>query len=44
MLKKGTGYSKDCLVCLMLVCRLGKKYFIENRLVLLVSGKDFQPK
>ncbi len=30
MLKKGTGYSKACLVCLMLVCRLGKKDFIEN--------------
>ena len=28
MFKKGTGYSKACLVCLMLVCRLGKKYFI----------------
>ncbi len=25
MFKKGTGYSKACLVCLMLVCRLGKK-------------------
>ena len=31
MFKKGTGYSKACLVCLMLVCRLGKKDFIENR-------------
>ncbi len=28
MFKKGTGYSKACLVWLMLVCRLGKKYFI----------------
>ena len=32
MFKKGTGYSKACLVCLKLVCRLRKKYFIENRL------------
>ena len=31
MFKKGTGYSKACLVMLMLVGRLGKKYFIENR-------------
>ena len=31
MFKKGTGYSKACLVALMLVCSLGKKYFIENR-------------
>ena len=31
MFKKGTGYSKACLVSLMLVFRLGKKYFIENR-------------
>ena len=31
MFKKGTGYSKACLGCLMLVCRLEKKYFIENR-------------
>ena len=30
MFKKGTGFSKDCLVFLMLVCRLGKKDFIEN--------------
>ena len=30
MLKKGTGYAKACLVWLMLVCRLGKKDFIEN--------------
>ena len=30
MFKKGTGFSKDCLVLLMLVCRLGKKDFIEN--------------
>ncbi len=30
MFKKGTGYSKACLVWLMLVLRLGKKYFIEN--------------
>ncbi len=30
MFKKGTGYSKACLVCLMLVLRLGKKDFIEN--------------
>ena len=44
MFKKGTGYSKACLVWLMLVCRLGKKDFIEKLLVLLVSGKDFQPK
>ncbi len=28
MFKKVTGYSKACLVWLMLVCRLGKKYFI----------------
>ncbi len=26
MFKKGTGYLKACLVLLMLVCRLGKKY------------------
>ena len=44
MFKKGTGYSKTCLVCLMLACRLGKKYFIENRLLLLVSSKDFELK
>ena len=44
MFKKGTGYSKACLVWLMLVCRLGKKYFIEKSLVLLVSSKDFEPK
>ena len=31
MFKKGTGFSKACLVCFMLVCRLGKKDFIENR-------------
>ncbi len=31
MFKKGTGYSMAFLVRLMLVCRLGKKYFIENR-------------
>ncbi len=31
MFKKGTGYSKACLVFLMFVCRLEKKYFIENR-------------
>ena len=31
MFKKGTGYSKACLVWLMLVCILGKKYFVENR-------------
>ena len=31
MFKKGTGYSNAYLVCLMLVDRLGKKYFIENR-------------
>ncbi len=31
MFKKGTGYSKAHLVCLMLVCSLGKKDFIENR-------------
>ncbi len=31
MFKNGTGYSKACLVLLMLVYRLGKKYFIENR-------------
>ena len=30
MFKKGIGYSKACLVWLMLVCRLGKKDFIEN--------------
>ncbi len=30
MFKKGTGYSKVCLVWLMLVLRLGKKDFIEN--------------
>ncbi len=30
MFKKGTGYSKACLVWLMLVLRLGKKDFIEN--------------
>ncbi len=30
MFKKGTGYSKAGLVLLMLVCRLGEKYFIEN--------------
>ncbi len=30
MFKKGTGYSKACLVWLMLVRRLGKKDFIEN--------------
>ena len=30
MFKKGTGYSKACLVWLMFVCRLGKKDFIEN--------------
>ena len=45
MFKKGTGYSKACLVCLMLVCRLGKKYiFYRKSLVLLVSSKDFEPK
>ena len=32
MFKKGPGYSKACLVFLKLVCRLGKKDFIENRL------------
>ncbi len=31
MFKKGTGYSNAYLVLMMLVCRLGKKYFIENR-------------
>ncbi len=31
MFKKRTGYSKACLVWLMLVLRLGKKDFIENR-------------
>ena len=31
MFKKGTGYSKACLVSFRLVCRLGKKDFIENR-------------
>ncbi len=31
MFKKGTGYSKAFLILLMLVCILGKKYFIENR-------------
>ena len=30
MFKKGTGYSKACLVWLMLDLRLGKKDFIEN--------------
>ncbi len=30
MFNKGTGYSKACLVWLMLVCRLGKEDFIEN--------------
>ena len=30
MFKKGTCYSKACFVWLMLVCRLGKKDFIEN--------------
>ena len=30
MFKKGTCYSKACLVWLMLICRLGKKDFIEN--------------
>ena len=30
MFKKGTGYSKACLVLLILVLRLGKKDFIEN--------------
>ena len=30
MFKKGTGYSKACLVWLMLVCRLGKKDFKTN--------------
>ncbi len=44
MFKKGTGYSKACLVWLMLVCRLGKKDFIQKLLILLVSGKDFKPK
>ncbi len=29
MFKKGTGYSKACLVWLMLVSRLGKKDFFE---------------
>ena len=30
MFNKATGYSKACLVWLMLVLRLGKKDFIEN--------------
>ncbi len=30
MFKKGTDYSKACLVWLMLVLRLRKKDFIEN--------------
>ncbi len=30
MFNKITSYSKACLVLLMLVCRLGKKDFIEN--------------
>ena len=29
MFKKGTGYSKACLVWLMLVCRLGKKDLLK---------------
>ncbi len=44
MFKKGTGYSKACLVWLMLVLRLGKKDFIQKLLILLVSGKDFKPR
>ena len=44
MFKKGTGYSKACLVWLMLVLRLGKKDFILKLLILLVSGKDFKPR
>ncbi len=39
MFKKETGYSKACLVCLMLVCRLGKKYFIENRYFFWFQGE-----
>ncbi len=38
MFKKGTGYSKACLVWLMLVFRLGKKYFIKKLLVLMFSS------
>ena len=44
MFKKGTGYSKACLVWLMLVLRLGKKDFIQKLSILLVSGKDFKPR
>ncbi len=31
MFKKGTGYSKACFILSLLVCILGKKFFIENR-------------
>ena len=30
MFKKGSGYSKACLVLLILALRLGKKDFLEN--------------
>ena len=45
MFKKGTGYSKACLVWLMLAWRFIKKDFIENcYIVLFVSSKDFKLK
>ncbi len=41
MFKKGTGFSKACLVWLMLVLRLGKKDFIENCLFCWSQAKTF---
>ncbi len=44
MFKKGTGYSKACLVWFDVSLKIWKEGFYGKSIVLLVSSKDFEPK